>query len=126
MIYRFAHCTLDTQLHTLCQDGQRALLSPKVFEVLCYLIAHRARVISKQELCEHVWDGLAISEATLESCIHAVRRSLGDNGQAQRVIKTQRGYGYRFIAMVETLPAAATEAGATTGAPSARARASSA
>lgn len=103
MLYRFAHCTLNTQLHTLCRAGRSAVLSPKVFEVLCYLMTHRERVVSKQELCDNVWQGLAISDATLESCIRAVRTSVGDSGQAQQIIQTQRGYGYRFVAAVEML-----------------------
>jgi DNA-binding winged helix-turn-helix (wHTH) protein len=103
MIYRFADCVLDTQLYTLQRAGQRNRLAPKVFEVLCYLIVHRDRVVSKQELCEQVWEGLAISDATLESCLRAVRGTVGDSGQAQRIIQTQRGYGYRFVADVELL-----------------------
>jgi class 3 adenylate cyclase/DNA-binding winged helix-turn-helix (wHTH) protein/predicted ATPase len=105
MLYRFADCALYTRLYTLERAGQRTRLAPKVFEVLCYLIAHRDRVVSKQELCDQVWEGLAISDATLESCLRAVRISVGDSGQAQRIIQTQRGYGYRFVADVELLPA---------------------
>src|SRR5262244_4183663 len=103
MLYRFADCTLDTQLYTLERAGQTTRLAPKVFEVLCYLLEHRDRVVSKQELCEQVWEGLAISEATLESCLRAARLAVGDSGQAQRIIQTQRGYGYRFVADVELL-----------------------
>src|SRR5262245_28741500 len=110
MRYRFAHCTLDTQLHTLSRAEQCIVLSPKVLEVLCYLIAQRDRVVSKQELCKHVWQGLAISDATLESCIRAVRASVGDSGQAQQIIQTQRGHGYRFMAAVDMLPDASPEA----------------
>ena len=102
MIYRFAHCALDTQLYMLCRAGASALLTPRVFEVLCYLIAHRDRVVSKQELCEQVWHGLTVSDATLESCIRTVRMNVGDSGRAQEIIQTQRGYGYRFVAAVET------------------------
>src|SRR5262249_49006538 len=84
--------------------GQSTRLAPKVFEVLCYLLEHRDRVVSKQELCEQVWEGLAISDATLESCLRAVRVVVGDSGQAQRIIQTQRGYGYRFVADAGLLP----------------------
>ena len=77
MIYRFADCVLDTQLYTLHRAGQSTRLAPKVFEVLCYLIEHRDRVVSKQELCAQVWEGLAISDATLESCMRAVRLTVG-------------------------------------------------
>src|SRR5262245_9891438 len=104
MTYHFADCVLDTQLYTLERAGQRTRLAPKVFEVLCYLIAHRDRAVSKQELCEQVWEGLAISDATLESCLRAVRLTVGDSGQAQRIIQTQRGYGYRFVADLALLP----------------------
>jgi len=104
MIYRFADCVLYTQLYTLHRAGQSTRLAPKVFEVLCYLIAHRDRVISKQELCDQVWEGLAISDATLESCLRIVRMSVGDSGQAQRIIQTQRGHGYRFVADIELPP----------------------
>jgi class 3 adenylate cyclase/DNA-binding winged helix-turn-helix (wHTH) protein len=100
MIYRFVDCVLDTQLYTLDRAGQSTRLAPKVFEVLCYLIEHRDRVVSKQELCDQVWEGFAISDATLESCLRAVRITVGDSGQAQRVIQTQRGHGYRFVADV--------------------------
>ena len=93
MRYRFADCALDTQLYTLERAGQRTRLAPKVFEVLCYLIEHRDRVVSKQELCDQVWEGYAISDATLESCLRAVRLTVGDSGHAQRIIQTQRGYG---------------------------------
>jgi predicted ATPase/class 3 adenylate cyclase/DNA-binding winged helix-turn-helix (wHTH) protein len=100
MIYRFADCALDTHLYTLQRAGQSTRLAPKVFEVLCYLIEHRDRVISKQELCDQVWKGMAISDAALESCLRTARITVGDSGQAQRIIQTQRGYGYRFVADV--------------------------
>ena len=90
MLYRFADCVLDTQLYTLERAGQTMRLAPKVFEVLCYLLEHRDRVVSKQELCEQVWEGVLISDATLESCLRSVRLTVGDSGQAQRIIQTQR------------------------------------
>jgi DNA-binding winged helix-turn-helix (wHTH) protein/class 3 adenylate cyclase len=102
-LYRFAHCTLDTVRHTLRRDGQELYLPPKVFEVLHYLIGQRHRVISKQELCDQIWQGVAISDAALESCIRMVRAKVGDSGKAQRIIQTQRGYGYQFVIDVEEM-----------------------
>ena len=66
MTCRFADCTLDTQLYTLQRAGQKTRLLPKVFEVLCYLIEHCDRVVSKQELCDQVWEGFAISTRLAE------------------------------------------------------------
>src|SRR4029450_3611170 len=104
MIYHFADCALDTQLYTLQRAGQRTRLAPKGFEVLCYLIAHRDRVVSKQDLCGQGWAGIAITDATLESCLRGVRLTAGDSGHAPRLIQTQRGYGSRFVAAVALLP----------------------
>jgi DNA-binding winged helix-turn-helix (wHTH) protein len=104
MLYTFADCVLDTQLHTLIRGGRHLRLRPKVFQVLTYLLAHRDGVVSKQELCDQVWAAQAVSDAAIKNCIKAVRRAIGDNGQAQRLIETQYGYGYRFGASVTVSP----------------------
>jgi class 3 adenylate cyclase/DNA-binding winged helix-turn-helix (wHTH) protein/tetratricopeptide (TPR) repeat protein len=80
-----------------------------VFDVLMYLIEHRDRVVSNEELIEHLWAGQSIGHTALARCIIAARRAVGDNGRVQRCIKTLRHRGYRFVAPVEervdTLPA---------------------
>src|SRR5262249_39723725 len=101
MRYRFADCVLDTTLYVLHRAGQPVRLRPKAFQVLVYLLAQRHRVVPKQELCEQVWPRQFISDATLESTMATVRRALGDTRQAQRMIQTLRGYGYRFVAPVD-------------------------
>src|SRR5712691_13241322 len=97
MRYCFADCVLDTQLYTLARAGTTRLLRPKVFQVLQYLLAHRDQVVSREALCAQVWPAQFISETTLESCIKQVRQAIGDSGQAQQLIQTRRGYGYRLI-----------------------------
>src|SRR5947199_3553072 len=116
MRYLFADCLLDTQCYLLRRAGQSIRLRPKVFRALTYLLTHRDRVIPKQELCEQVWSAQAVSDATIENCLKAIRQAIGDNGQAQRLIETRYGQGYRFIAAVTMSPngevRAASEAGA--------------
>jgi class 3 adenylate cyclase/tetratricopeptide (TPR) repeat protein len=75
-----------------------------VFQALTYLLTNRDRVIPKQELCEQVWSAQAVSDATIENCLKAIRRAIGDNGQAQRLIETRYGQGYRFVATVTMSP----------------------
>ncbi|PON13375.1 hypothetical protein C2W62_34680 [Candidatus Entotheonella serta] len=82
-------------------NGEGIRLSPKVFQTLIYLLEHRDRVISKQELAEQVWPNQFISDTTLESALREVRKVVGDNGRDQRIIQTQRGHGYRCIAEVD-------------------------
>src|SRR5262249_32543121 len=114
MRYLFADCLLDTQCYLLRRAGQLIRLRPKEFQVLTYLLTHRDRVIPKQELCEQIWSAQAASDATIENCLKALRHALGDNRQAQRLIETRYGRGYRFVAVVTKAPdgeaPAATEA----------------
>jgi TolB-like protein/DNA-binding winged helix-turn-helix (wHTH) protein/Tfp pilus assembly protein PilF len=105
MIYRFGDCTLDTSLYSLQRGGQTIRLRPKVFRVCVYLLEHRDRVVTRDELCTQVWPGQFISQATLEGVIRTVRQVAGDSGQAQGIIQTLHGYGYRFVAAVEECPA---------------------
>src|SRR5712692_712818 len=104
MYYLFADCLLDTQCYPLRRAGQSIPLRPKVFQVLLYLLTHRDRVVPKQELCEQVWSAQAVSDATIENCLKAIRHAIGDTGQAQRLIETRYGQGYRFVAAVTLSP----------------------
>ncbi len=75
-------------------------VEPKVFELLLYLLENRHRAVSKDELLTAIWDGRFISEAALSSAIRSARKALGDDGKAQRFIKTVHGHGFRFAAPV--------------------------
>ena len=106
MRYVFADCLLDTQLYTLSRAGRAIPLRPKAFHVLRYLLEHRDHLVSKEELCAHVWPAQFISDATIEGCIKRARQAIGDTGRAQQLIQTRRGYGYRFVGAVEERPEA--------------------
>ena len=102
---------LDEGLFELRRDGASVSLEPQAFDVLLYLIRHRDRVVAKEELMDEVWGGRFVSETAVTSRIKQVRRALGDDGQAQRLVRTLHGRGYRFVAEVTdttlTEPAAA-------------------
>src|SRR5215813_7346032 len=104
MRYVFADCLLDTQLYTLSWAGRVIPLRPKAFQVLHYLLEHRDHLVSKEELCAHVWPNQFISDATIEGCIKRARQAIGDTGRTQQLIQTRRGYGYRFVGAVEERP----------------------
>ena len=101
MIYHFGEVTFDSSLYSVQRGGQSIRLRPKVFRACLYLLEHRDRVVSREELCTQVWGGRFVSQATLEGVIRSVREALGDSGRMQRIIQTSRGYGYRFVAGVE-------------------------
>jgi adenylate cyclase len=86
MIYIFGQYVLDTQRHVLTLTGQPVRLRPKAFAVLVYLLHHRDRVVSKDELCAQVWPEQFISDATLGSTVRAVRQAIEDGEGAPRLI----------------------------------------
>ncbi|ETW93215.1 MAG: hypothetical protein ETSY1_40210, partial [Candidatus Entotheonella factor] len=100
MIYIFEEYELDTSLYVLRHLGRERRLRAKVFSLLLYLLQHRDRVISKDELSTALWPEQFISDTTLETTLSAARRAVGDSGRAQRVIATIIGQGYRFVAEV--------------------------
>ncbi len=98
--------TLDTDIPSLsCDDGEIAL-EPKAFDLLVLLIAHRERFVSKDEIVEQVWQGRFTSDSAITTCIKTLRKALGDDGDHQRVIRTQRGRGFRFVGTVAEEPVA--------------------
>ena len=101
MRYVFGDYVLDPQRYELYCAGKPVSVRPKVCEVLAYLLAHRDRVVSKDELIERLWPGQYARDATLNSCILEVRKAIGDSGQAPRLLRTVRGRGYRFVAPAE-------------------------
>jgi DNA-binding winged helix-turn-helix (wHTH) protein len=82
------------------RNGVAVALEPQAIDVLLYLIRHRDRVVSKEELMDEVWGNRFVSESSVTSRIKQVRKALGDDGQHQRLIRTMRGRGYRFVATV--------------------------
>jgi len=105
MLYSFEEWELDIERYELRRNGQPIKLEPQVFSVLAYLVEHRDRVLSKQELLSHLWPGQYIGDSALERCVMAARKAVGDSGGKQRVIKTFHRRGYRFVLPVaELLP----------------------
>jgi DNA-binding winged helix-turn-helix (wHTH) protein/tetratricopeptide (TPR) repeat protein len=100
MVYRFETSELDTARRELRRDGVSVDCEPKVYEVLAYLAAHAERVVSHLELRTAVWHDEVLSEGVLARSIWAARRAVGDNGRAQRVIRTVQRHGYRFVAPI--------------------------
>lgn len=108
--YRFESYRLDVQTRELRQgDGPALPLTTKAFDTLCYLIEHRQRVVGKDELLAAVWPGRVVEENNLNQAIAALRRALGTSAGEHRYVVTVPGRGYRFVADVREIPAAAPE-----------------
>ena len=79
-------------------EGRTRPLSARAFDVLAYLVEHRARMVSKDELLKAVWSRVVVEENNLNQAIYNIRKVLGDSREAPRFIVTVAGRGYQFIA----------------------------
>ena len=100
LIYQFADYSLDVERQELRRGAELVDVEPQVLDLLQYLIRNRERVVSKDDLIEHVWHGRIVSESTLTSRITAARQAIGDSGDQQRLIRTIARKGIRFVGEV--------------------------
>ncbi len=100
MVYRFEEFELDLDRRSLVRAGEAVSLEPQVFDLLVLLVRSEGRAVRKDEIVDEIWQGRAISDAALTSRIKSLRRALGDEGRAQRMIKTLHRIGYQFLPAV--------------------------
>jgi TolB-like protein len=102
-VFAFGDYRLDTRRRELRCGAESIRIEPKVFDLLAFLVQNRDRVVSKDDLLNSVWGGRIVSDSALTTRINAARRALGDNGTAQRLIRTLPRKGFRFIGEVREI-----------------------
>lgn len=102
MIYRFEDYFLDVERQELRRGIERVEVEPQVLDLLHYIISNRERVVTKDDLIEHVWRGRIVSDSTLTTRIAAARQAIGDDGDQQRLIRTLARKGIRFVGDVRS------------------------
>ncbi|MCA6114344.1 winged helix-turn-helix domain-containing protein [Bradyrhizobium sp. WSM 1738] len=100
MRYLFEEFVFDTDRRELHRGANLVSITPQVFDLLDYLIRHRERVVSKDDLISAVWNGRIVSDAALTTRLNAARAAIGDGGDKQRLIKTLPRKGVRFVGTV--------------------------
>jgi DNA-binding winged helix-turn-helix (wHTH) protein/tetratricopeptide (TPR) repeat protein len=109
MHYIFGDYTLDSASFLLTHKGKALELGRRVFECLNYLLEHRQRAVSRDELIRKLWGRDNVSDNQLAQVVVAARRVLGDECAAQRLIRTVPGFGYHWVGAVEVAPATPVE-----------------
>lgn len=96
-VLRFSDIQLNPHTGQLALDRTKIkLLRKKESAILACLVRHRPRVVTKEQLIEHVW-GLSESPPTYSTLDVYIRRLRIQLENKHTVIKTARGFGY-FIA----------------------------
>src|SRR5262245_6674073 len=108
--WHFADWHLDPTNACLWRGTEAVTLPPKAFDLLAYLVAHRDRLVLKDELLDAIWPETAVSDAVVRVVIGGLRKVLGDTARTPQFIATVPRRGYRFIATVTQAECLAEEA----------------
>jgi len=101
--YRFGPFTVDAGSYRLLRGTEVIPLSPKIIDLLLYLVARQSALVPKDELFAALWPDVAVTDNALTQAVSELRQALGDDSSKPTYIQTVARRGYRFIAPVETV-----------------------
>lgn len=86
--------TMDPAGRRVTRDEEEIQLTSKEFNILEYLLENRGRVLSRDKICNHIWnydyDG---ASNVVDVYMHHLRKKI-DEGQDEKLIETVKGAGY--------------------------------
>jgi len=95
--FAFASFRFDPRTGQLWHDGSEVKLTPRAAAVLQLLAERAQELVTKQDLLERVWGGMAVGDDALTSCIQELRGVLGDDARRPHYIETRHRRGYRLM-----------------------------
>lgn len=85
---------LDLEFKRCTVDGEEVKLARKEFELLVYLVLHRGKICSREQILSSVWsDEIVVLDRTIDVNITRLRSKIGAYGS---YIVTRSGFGYGF------------------------------
>lgn len=108
----FGAFEVDLRAGELRKHGLRVRLQQQPFHVLAMLLARPGDVVTREELQRTLWpaDTFVDFDHGLNKAVNKVRDALGDSADAPRFVETVAKRGYRFLADVRVVDAAAAPA----------------
>jgi DNA-binding winged helix-turn-helix (wHTH) protein len=94
---RFGSFQIDSRTWMLTQDGQPVDLSPRLVEILGFIVSRGGEIVTKEELLEKFWPDVNVTENTLTRAIADIRKALGEEASSPKYLGTASRRGYRFI-----------------------------
>jgi DNA-binding winged helix-turn-helix (wHTH) protein len=107
--YAFDDFVVDAVARRVTRGGEVVPIPDRHIGVLLQLVAHAGTVVSKDQLIASAWDGLAVTDNSLEQAISGLRRLLGDSPAGSPYIQTVPRQGYRFAGAVTRSTARASD-----------------
>lgn len=102
-LVKFAGFLFDREQGTLRFDDELIHLEHQQAKILNILIDNKARVVSRDQIAEQVWQGIVVEDNTISKAITRLRKVLNDNAKSPQIIKTIPKKGYQFFAELTPL-----------------------
>ncbi len=94
----FGEVQVDFQKRKVFYKGQEVTLSKKEMEILFFLVRHRDRIVSREEILDAVWGYFASSaERAVDFHILNLRKKLEEDPKSPRHIVTRHGLGFQLV-----------------------------
>lgn len=90
----FGQIQIDTKLQRVRVNGVVMQLKSMEYKLLCYLTKNKNRIITKDELFQHVWGDSFVGDGTLNVHIRHLREKIEKDPKNPQFIKTIWGTGY--------------------------------
>lgn len=103
--FEFDEFRIDVEERRLAHCGVPVALASRDFDILLALIERAGQTVDKNDLMDLVWKDMFVEEGNLNRHVSTLRKVLGDDPKAQRLIKTIPKRGYRFTANVREVVA---------------------
>ena len=106
---RFGVFEVDLRAGELRKHGLQIRLQEQPFQVLAMLLEHGREVVTREELQKKLWsaDTFVDFDQGLNKAINKIREALSDSAETPRFVETVARRGYRFLAEVTVVDAAA-------------------
>lgn len=99
-VYRVGDWTVRPDLNQMISADTEVTLEPRILAVLNCFVAHPGKVLNRDLLIEEAWNGIIVSESTINHTVGVLRRALGDKARDPQYIQTVAKKGYRLVANV--------------------------
>ncbi len=95
-IIQIKDITVNTSLNTVTKNGKPLDLTKKEYQILVYLALNRGRLVTKEEIENHLWDeNASLWSDTLRTHVKNLRKKISRENP-EEIIKTVRGIGYEI------------------------------
>jgi two-component system alkaline phosphatase synthesis response regulator PhoP len=95
-VYRFGDMEVDFTRGELRKDGSVVVITPVEFRLLSTFIAHRGRLLTREQLLDLVWKDATCVDRVVDTHVSNLRKKVEPDLAQPRYVVSVRGMGYRF------------------------------